>query len=135
MPEPPADQNRTFPGSLEPVRDMTFVYDTVEGFIEIGLCDEAIGKVVNLGTGIGKSVGEIVEIILKITNRVGMPIVQDADRIRPEKSEVMRLISDNSLAKKITGWQPKYDLIQGLTITTDWIEKNLHRYRSDVYTV
>ena len=103
-------------GSLEPVRDMTFVYDTVEGFIEIGLCDEAIGKVINLGTGIGKNIGEFIEIILKIINKVGMPIVQEPDRFRPVKSEVMRLICDNSLAKKITGWQPKYDLIQGLTI-------------------
>lgn len=122
-------------GSLEPVRDMTFVKDTVQGFIKASLCDEAVGHVVNLGVGSGNTVGDIARMILKIMNKDDMVIEQNPARVRPPKSEVMRLVSDNSKARELFGWQPRYDIEQGLTETVAWIQKNMHRYRVDAYIV
>ena len=122
-------------GSLEPVRDMTFVKDTVEGLIKVGLCNKVIGQVVNLGVGKGETVGTMVETILRLLGKENMPIEQDAARIRPEKSEVMRLISDNTKARKICGWNPQYDFEESLVETIEWIEKNLHKYRPERYII
>lgn len=122
-------------GSLDPVRDMTFVKDTAEGFITVGLCDKAIGQTINLGVGKGDTIGDMVKTILKILGKEDMPIKQDPSRVRPAKSEVMRLISDNTIARELCGWQPKYSLEQGLEETVEWIKKNTGCYRPDVYTV
>lgn len=122
-------------GSLDPVRDMTFVKDTVEGFIVVGLCDKVIGQTVNLGVGKGDTIGEMVKIILKILDKENMPIKQDSSRVRPANSEVMRLISDNTIAREVCGWQPKYSLEQGLKETIKWMEKNISRYRPEIYNV
>lgn len=122
-------------GSLDPVRDMTFVKDTAEGFITVGLCDKAIGQTINLGVGKGDTIGDMVKTILKILGKEDMPIKQDPSRVRPAKSEVMRLISDNTIAREICRWQPKYSLEQGLEETVEWIKKNIDCYRLDVYTV
>lgn len=122
-------------GSLEPIRDLTFVKDTAEGFIEVGQSDNVLGQVVNLGVGSGHSVGDVTNTILKIMDKEDMPIEQDPKRIRPDKSEVMRLISDNSKATKLCGWQPKYSLEEGLAETVEWIKRNLDRYKPEIYTV
>jgi len=122
-------------GSLEPVRDMSFVKDTVEGLIKVGLCDQVVGQTVNLGTGQGETIGTMVEMILRLVGKESMPVEQDPARIRPANSEVMRLISDNSKAREICGWAPKYDLKEGLLETIEWIRKNLHKYRSDRYNI
>jgi NAD dependent epimerase/dehydratase len=122
-------------GSLEPVRDMTFVKDTAEGFIIVGLCDKVVGQTVNLGVGKGDTIGEMVKTILKIVGKENMTIKQDPSRIRPSKSEVMRLISDNSIARNTCGWSPKYSLEAGLKETVEWLKKNTGRYRADVYNV
>ncbi len=122
-------------GSLDPVRDMTFVKDTAEGFIAVGLCDRAVGQVVNLGVGDGAPVGEIVRTILRLVGKTHLPIETDAARVRPEKSEVMRLISDNRKAKELAGWQPRFSLEQGLGETIEWVQRNIHRFRPDVYAV
>ncbi|NIP26891.1 MAG: SDR family NAD(P)-dependent oxidoreductase [Phycisphaerae bacterium] len=122
-------------GSLEPVRDMTFVKDTVEGLITVGLSDKVLGQAVNLGMGDGQTVGSIAKTILHILDKQNMPIEEDLTRIRPEKSEVMRLISDNTKAREICGWSPTYSLEQGLAETIEWIKKNLNRYRPDRYTL
>jgi len=122
-------------GSLEPVRDMTFVKDTVEGFITVGLCDKVIGQTVNLGVGDGETIGTMAKTILKILGKEEMPIVQDTARIRPKSSEVLRLISDNTKARQICGWNPRYNLEEGLAQTIDWIKKNLSRYRPGLYNV
>lgn len=122
-------------GSMEPVRDMTFVKDTAMGFVKVGLCDEAIGQVVNLGTGRGESIAAIVKTILKLLGKSDMPIEQDPTRIRPAKSEVMKLVSDNSLAKKLAGWQPEYSLEEGLESTVEWIKQNIHLFKSELYAV
>ena len=122
-------------GSLDPVRDLTFVKDTAEGFIIIGLCDKVLGQVVNLGVGSGNTIEALAKTILKILGKENLPIEQDTSRIRPAKSEVMRLISDNTLAKELCGWQPKYSLEQGLAETVEWIKKNIDKYRPDIYAV
>lgn len=123
-------------GSLEPVRDMTFVKDTVEGFIKVGLCDEVVGQIVNLGVGKGETIGTMVKMILQLMGKEDMPIEQSSARIRPEKSEVMRLISDNTKAREICGWNPKYNLEDGLIETIEWFKKNMHKYcQLDSYTI
>lgn len=122
-------------GSLDPVRDLTFVKDTAEGFIQVGLSENTVGKTLNLGVGSGVPVGDVVRMILRLAGREQLPIVQDPARVRPEKSEVMRLISDNSLTRELTGWQPRYRLEDGLRETIDWVRKNLDRYRTQTYAV
>ena len=122
-------------GSLEPVRDLTFVKDTAEGFIKVGLNDNVVGQAVNLGVGSGDSIGDVVKLILRILDKTDMPIKQSSDRIRPTKSEVMRLVSDNSKAENLCQWKPKYSLEQGLSETLEWIKKNISSYRPDNYAV
>lgn len=128
-------QDKIIIGSLEPVRDLTFVKDTVEGFIKVGLCDKALGRVINLGVGSGSTIGDVIKTIFKILGREGMPIEKDMLRGRPAKSEVMRLISDNTIARELCGWESKYDLEMGLSETVTWMKNNLDRYRPDVYAV
>jgi NAD dependent epimerase/dehydratase len=122
-------------GALDPVRDLTFVQDTAEGFLAVGLCDQVLGQVVNLGVGTGHTIGAVVETILKILGKAGMPIEQDAVRIRPPKSEVQRLISDNRVARQVCGWRPQYSLEQGLGETIEWIRRHPERYRPEIYAV
>jgi NAD dependent epimerase/dehydratase len=128
-------KNELVLGSLDPVRDMTFVKDTAEGFITVGLCDKVIGKTVNLGVGKGDTIGDMVRIILRMLGKENMPVRQDPSRVRPAKSEVMRLISDNTIAREVCGWKPRYSLEEGLKETVEWIKKNTGNYRPDVYTV
>lgn len=122
-------------GSMNHARDMTFAKDTAEGFITVGLCDKAIGQSVNLSVGEGATIGEMVKTILKILGKEDMPIEQDPARIRPAKSEVMRLISDNTIAREVCGWKPKYSLKHGLIQTVEWIKKHVNLYRPDSYAV
>jgi NAD dependent epimerase/dehydratase len=122
-------------GSQEPVRDMTFVKDTAAGFITVGLCDKVIGQVVNLGAGKGEAIGTLVRTILNILGKKDMPIEKEQTRVRPAKSEVMHLISDNTIAREVCGWTPKYTFEAGLIETIEWTKKNLGRYRPDTYAV
>jgi nucleoside-diphosphate-sugar epimerase len=99
------------------------------------MCDKAVGQTINLGVGQGQTIGQMVSMILKLAGKPNLPIEQDPQRIRPSKSEVLRLISDNSKARTLCGWQPKYSLEEGLKETLDWIRKNLKKYRPDQYAV
>ncbi len=128
-------QDKVILGSLDPVRDLTYVKDTVEGFVTVGLCNEVVGQVVNLGFGSGHTIGAVAKTILKMLGKEDMSIEQDPSRVRPAKSEVMRLISNNTIAREVCGWQPKYSLEQGLAETIEWIIENVHKYRPDVYTI
>jgi NAD dependent epimerase/dehydratase len=121
-------------GALTPTRDFNFVEDTVQGFIELASCDQAVGKVVNIGSGIEISIGDLVHMIFEITG-FKAEIICDEDRLRPEKSEVNRLLCDSSLLKSLTGWNPRFSLKQGLIKTAQWIEKNLHFFRPDQYII
>lgn len=107
-------------GSLDTKRDFTFVSDTVNGFLCAAKTPRVEGEVFNLGTGSEVSVGELAERVLCILGK-DIPIVQEDQRKRPEKSEVMRLLSDNSRARDILGWQPQVGLDEGLGQVIDWI--------------
>jgi dTDP-glucose 4,6-dehydratase len=119
-------------GNVEPRRDFLFVKDTVRGFIELAKCSKAVGKVVNIGTGRDMSIKELVRKILGQMGKGG-EIKVEGRRIRPEKSEVMQLIADIRLAKKLFKWAPRYSLEDGLRETIEWYEKNLSRFKVGSY--
>lgn len=121
-------------GNLDPVRDMTFVKDTVRGFLAGAKADNCIGTVCNLGVGEGRSIGEFVEHIGQLLGKE-LNVQTDPDRVRPTKSEVSRLISDNSKIKELAGWSPVVDLDDGLQQTIDYIRANLSDYRVEHYNV
>lgn len=128
-------------GALDPTRDFTYVSDTVDGLIAgLNAPAEGMGQVINLGTGFDISIRNTA---LMIADIIGKPIqiAEDAQRLRPEKSEVERLLSDNGKAKKLLGWAPKFSgadgLREGLARSVEWFSDpaNLARYRADVYNV
>jgi dTDP-glucose 4,6-dehydratase len=121
-------------GSLTPVRDFTYVSDTAEGFICAADADAAIGQEINLGTGETISVGEILERILALVGK-NVAVVTESQRLRPEKSEVMKLHASNHKAQNLIGWRPEVVLDTGLQQTIDWIGNHLHLYQPDQYTV
>jgi len=122
-------------GSLSPVRDLTFVKDTVNGFIEIGTSEKSIGEVLNIGTGSGVTIGELLHKILTILGKEDLRVVEDIDRVRPDKSEVMKLICDNSKAKRLLDWNPQYTLDEGLAETIEWLRGHTSLYKTDKYVI
>lgn len=121
-------------GNLSPTRDLNYVKDIANGFITVGLHEDTIGDVYNLGTGQEISIGDLAEKIIELTGKE-VEIIEDTQRIRPEKSEVERLLSNAEKAKKTTGWEPKYMLEEGLKETIDWIQDNLHHYKPEIYNI
>jgi dTDP-glucose 4,6-dehydratase len=119
-------------GNTRPRRDFLFVKDTVRGFIQLGKCEGAVGKVVNIGTGTDISIKELVK---KIVDQMGRTreVKAERRRIRPKKSEVMQLIADIQLAKKLFKWAPRYTLEEGLRETIEWYERNLSRFKVGSY--
>lgn len=127
-------RERIFLGNLDALRDLTYVSDTIEGFLLAAQVPGIEGKTINLGVGSAITVGELANEILSI---IGKPveIEIDAARLRPEKSEVQRLISDNSLARERLGWVPMVHLHEGLLRTIEWISGHLAIYRPSLYQV
>jgi len=121
-------------GNLSPTRDLNYVKDIANGFITVGLHENTIGDVYNLGSGQEISIGDLAQKIIELTGKK-VEIIEDAQRIRPEKSEVERLLSNAEKARKVTGWKPKYTLEEGLKETIDWIKDNLHNYKPEIYNV
>lgn len=121
-------------GSLAPVRDLTYVTDTVEGFLAIAESPQTIGEVINLGTGLGVTIGELATLIMTTMNR-RLEIVTDEERIRPEESEVMRLICNPQKARALTGWFAKTSLEDGIKKCVRFIEENIAAYKTDIYNV
>jgi len=119
-------------GNTKPRRDFLFVKDTIRGFIQLGKCDKALGKVVNIGRGTDISIEELVKKILSLMGKECKIEVEDR-RIRPENSEVMQLLSDIRLAKKLFNWAPQYTLEEGLGETIEWYRKNLSRFKVGSY--
>ena len=119
-------------GSLDPRRDLTYVKDTAAGFASIAACDAAIGRVVNIGRGSDLTIGELVD---KIGKLIGTPIKVEADaqRVRPAKSEVGRLLAGTALAAELWGWEPSYSLDRGLEETIGWVRANPGLFRVDEY--
>ena len=123
-------------GSLQPTRDLNFVKDVAEGFVAIMQNDTCIGEEINIATNNEISIGMLAkEIIAQINPNA--EIVCDDQRLRPEKSEVERLLGSNEKIKRLTGWEPKYSLSEGIAQTIAWFrdEKNLSKYKSDIYNV
>jgi dTDP-glucose 4,6-dehydratase len=121
-------------GSLHPTRDMNFIANTVSGFVLAAECSEAVGKTINLGSGREISIGDLAQLIGRL---VGKPIeiITDDARVRPEKSEVERLLADTALAQSVLGWKPEISLEDGLRLTIDWLRQHLERYRPGVYAI
>jgi dTDP-glucose 4,6-dehydratase len=119
-------------GSLDPVRDLVFVHDTAAGFIALADAPEAVGKVTNLATGVGVSIGELVERVRLIVGR-DVPVVQTDERRRPDASEVFRLLGSARQAHELAGWQARTSLDEGLRRTVQWIKANLRAYRVGEY--
>jgi nucleoside-diphosphate-sugar epimerase len=113
---------------------MTFVSDTVEGFIAAADTPGIEGETINLGTGETYSIGDFADRILRIM-RVEKPIVHDATRVRPANSEVMTLVSNNAKARKLLSWIPRTELDDGLLRTIEFVDRNRRLYRPDSYSI
>lgn len=127
-------------GSVSPTRDFNYIKDTVEGFIQAALSNKGLGEVINLGSNYEISVGDTVHLISDIMGK-NVEIITDDIRIRPENSEVERLWADNTKAKKLLEWSPKYAGKEGFKIglkeTIDWFtnKDNLKQYKIDLYNI
>ncbi len=119
-------------GSLHPTRDLTYVSDTVEGFLSAASASGAIGKTINLGTGREISIGDLAKMIARLMGSE-ITVKCDNERIRPKNSEVERLVSDNNLARTLLGWEPTISIEEGLDKTIAWIHTHQERYRSGAY--
>jgi len=123
-------------GSIHPTRDFNYVKDTVEGFIAIAETQATIGEEINIASQQGISIGQLAREIIDQINPTAR-IASEDNRVRPEKSEVERLLGSNEKIRRLTGWQPEYTLQQGIRETIEWFrdEENLRRYKWNVYNV
>lgn len=121
-------------GDLTPTRDFNYVKDTVQGFIEIAKSENTIGEEINIATQRETSIGELAEELIRQINP-NAKIVTDKQRLRPEKSEVNRLLGSNEKIKKLTNWEPKYTLETGLAETIEWFKKNMDKYKAGIYNI
>ncbi|MDR7857545.1 NAD-dependent 4,6-dehydratase LegB [Tissierella sp.] len=121
-------------GSLTPTRDFNYVKDTVQGFIEIARSKNTIGEEINIATQEEISIGQLAQEMINQINP-NARIICEEERLRPEKSEVNRLLGSNEKIKRLTSWEPKYSLEQGLIETIEWIKSNLDKYKIDIYNL
>jgi len=121
-------------GSLTPTRDFNFVKDTANGFIEIAKSDKTIGEEINIATQEEISIGELAQEIINQINPKAK-IICEEQRLRPEKSEVNRLLGSNEKIMRLTNWKPKYTFEQGIEETIKWMRENLDAYKTDIYNV
>jgi NAD dependent epimerase/dehydratase len=123
-------------GSLHPTRDLNYVSDTCAGFVALAECDDAVGREVNIGSGLEITIGDLAQRIIDIVGTEAV-IVSDEVRLRPEKSEVERLLAANALIRELAGWQSSVSLDEGLMRTVEWFREDVNRsrYRSDRYGV
>ncbi len=121
-------------GNTAPSRDLTYVSDTVEGFLKAAQVPGIEGETFNIGTGSEISIAELAQRIIRLVGRE-TEVIEDEDRKRPEMSEVQRLVADSSLARERLGWEPQVSLEDGLRRTISWISENLHVYKIGSYQV
>lgn len=121
-------------GALTPTRDFNFVLDTANGFIEMFKSDRTIGQEINIATQNEISIGELAEELIRQINPAAK-IVCDEERLRPEKSEVNRLLGANAKIRELTDWEPKYTFQEGLAATIEFLRNNLYKYKPDIYNV
>lgn len=123
-------------GDTSPTRDLLFVKDTANGFVEIAKSDALIGQDCNIATQSEISVADLANELIEQINP-NAKIVTDEKRLRPEKSEVFRLYGSNEKIKQLTSWKPEYSLTQGLAETIEWFKnpENLKHYKADIYNI
>jgi dTDP-glucose 4,6-dehydratase len=127
-------QNAVRLGNLDAQRDLTYISDTVNGFLRVGETPGIEGETFNLGFGAAVRIGDLAQQIIEL---IGKPVQIEVDpqRLRPAKSEVACLLADNRLARQRLGWRPEVDLRQGLLWTIEWMRANLHLYHPERYEV
>lgn len=121
-------------GSLTPTRDFNYVKDTAAGFIAIAESDQTIGEEINIATQQEISIGELADEIIRQINP-NARIVCDDQRLRPEKSEVNRLLGSNEKIRRLTGWKQEYSFEQGIAETIAWMRENMDGYKTDIYNI
>ena len=121
-------------GSLTPTRDFNYVKDTAAGFMAIADCQAAVGQEINIATGKEISIGDLANELIRQINPEAK-IVCEEERLRPEKSEVNRLLGDATKLRQMTGWQPAYTFEQGLAQTIAWIREHMDAFRTGVYSL
>ncbi|MDO4720378.1 MAG: NAD-dependent 4,6-dehydratase LegB [Peptostreptococcaceae bacterium] len=121
-------------GALSPTRDFNYVKDTAEGFVQIAKSEKTIGEEINIATQQEISIGELADEMIRQINPQAVVLCEE-ERLRPEKSEVNRLLGSNEKIRSLTDWRPKYSLKQGLAETIEWMRENLYHYKTDIYNV
>ena len=123
-------------GDTSPTRDFNYVEDICRGFLAIATNDQTIGETINIGSNSEISIGSTLELIKELM-KSDIRLVTDKERLRPEKSEVFRLCSDNTKIQQLTGFKPQIDIREGLQRTIDWFTnpKNLKHYKAEIYNV
>ena len=121
-------------GSLTPTRDFNYVKDTAAGFMAIAGCEEAVGQELNIATGQEISIGDLAAELIRQINPAAR-VVCEEQRLRPEKSEVNRLLGDSTRLRRLTGWAPAYTFEQGLAETIAWIRSHMEAFRVGVYSL
>jgi NAD dependent epimerase/dehydratase len=121
-------------GATLPTRDLNYVDDTVDGFVRMATADDAVGQVVNVGTGREISIGDLARMILGLLNS-SADIATDHQRLRPVLSEVERLVCNSDRARAILAWEPRVSLEVGLENTIEWMKTNAARYKPQIYNI
>lgn len=121
-------------GSLTPTRDFNYVKDTAAGFVAIAESNQTIGEEINIATQREISIGDLAQEIINQINP-NAAIRCDEQRLRPEKSEVNRLLGSNEKIKQLTNWQPKYSFEEGIAETIEWFKLHMDQYKADIYNV
>lgn len=129
-----AGKNEIKLGSLTPTRDFNYVKDTVAGFMAIAKAPQTIGQEINIATQQEISIGQLANELIRQINP-NARILCEEQRLRPEKSEVNRLLGSNAKIRRLTSWSPQYTFEQGLAQTVDWIRQHMERYKVDIYNV
>ena len=119
-------------GALTPVRDMTFVHDTVDGFVRVAECPAAVGEIINVGTGTGITIGDLAARTLE---RMGLhlPIRTSTERLRPAGSEVLSLVCDNHKAQSLLNWHPQITLDAGLDAVIEWMRSSRATFQPELH--
>jgi len=121
-------------GNLNPTRDLTYVKDTCKGFIEIYKSDKLLGEITNVGMNDEIAIKDLVDKISRLLS-IEAEVETEELRVRPDNSEVERLLCDNTKLITNTGWKPDYDLERGLVETIEWLKKNIEIYKAGLYNV
>ena len=121
-------------GSLTPTRDFNYVKDTANGFVAIAESNQTIGEEINIATQHEISIGELASELIKQINPKATIVCED-ERLRPEKSEVNRLLGSNEKIKMLTNWRPQYSFSEGLAETIEFFKHNLDKYKIDIYNI